>query len=251
MTGPDEENTLKRYYRRMGQAGSIRETNKVYYGFWTAFWRQINSRHAPVTAVLSAMVLVFFFAQVLVDSLFRDSILISLIGTILKPGYLKGVTAWLYINFPFVAWLSSPFLHKGIFHLLSNIALLAIFGKYVEPQIKTRYFILWFIVVTLVTKPIHAWISLQMTTKPNVAVYGISNFVFSLGFFSAIRLYCSNYKNEFEYAVWVIGILAVLTVGFNAMFAAWQGSISPVNPGHLVGGIFGMVIFAIVSSQGI
>jgi membrane associated rhomboid family serine protease len=250
MTGPDEENLLKRYYRLLGEAESMKETNKIFAEFLTSFWKQGSSPYAPVTAVLAALVLIFFGAQIAVDSLFRDGFLVSLISTLSEPDYLRGVTAWIFHEFPFLAWPLSPFLHKGILHFTANIALLALFGKYVEAQFKTRHFILWFIVITLVSKPVHAWISLQMSTKPDVAVYGISDFVFSLAFYSAIRLYYSKRKNEFEYVAWMIGILAVLIVSSNAVFAIWQGSVDPVNPGHFVGGLSGIAVFTMVYRQG-
>lgn len=243
MTGSDEENLLKRYYRLLGEAGSIREMNKIFAEFLTSFWQQGSSPYAPATAALAALVLIFFGFQIAVDSLFRGSFLVSLISALLEPGYLRGVTAWIFHEFPLLAWVLSPFLHKGILHFTANIALLTLFGKYVESHTNTRYFILWFIVVTLVSKPVHAWIALQMSTKPNVAVYGISDFVFSLAFYSAIRLYYSKHKNEFEYVAWMIGIFAVLMVGSNAAFAISQGSVDPVNPGHFVGGLSGIAVY--------
>lgn len=249
MTGSDEKNLLKRYYRLLGEAGSMQETNKVVAEFLTSSWQQGSSPYAPVTAVLAALVLIVFGAQIAVDSLFSGSFLVSLTSTLLEPGYLRGVTAWIFHHFPFLAWPLSPFLHKGILHFTANIALLALLGKYVEPQVKTRYFILWFIVITLMSKPAHAWISLQMSTKPNVAVYGISDFVFSLTFYSAIRLYYSKRKNEFEFVTWMIGMLAVLMVGSNAVFAIWQGSVEAVNPAHFVGGLSGIAVFFIVNRQ--
>lgn len=243
MSDSDENyDAVRRFWERTKDSENWSEWLQVFKESGNSFFQQATKLHAPVTAIMAGLVVVTFFLQIGVDTWFTDSAVISLLSSILEPGYLRAVTAWIFHQHPYVGWPLSPFLHKGIQHFSANLVLLALFGKYVEPRFKTRYFVLWFLAVTLVTKPVDAWISLQASSKEFVAVYGISDFVYSLSFFSVVTLWSTDYRKELQTVVLVIGLLSIVLVGLEISAGLLTGSVQAVNWSHLIGGILGIVV---------
>ena len=168
---------------------------------------------------------------------------------LIQPGSLRGLNAHFFLNYPMLAWSTSEFLHKGVKHFVANIALLALFGKIVEPRFRTRYYILWFFTVFLIVKPTDALISLSTSSKPHVAVYGISDFVYSLGSYSALTLLILENRDELEYLGLLVGFAALLHILLEIAQAVWLMSIQPINFSHLIGGVIGLFVFVIVHNR--
>lgn len=210
---------------------------------------QFKARKTPVTVVLIGLTTLVFLLQTLLYLLITETFPEGLFIVLTKRGALTGLTAWLFVNFPLPSWLLTEFLHKGIGHFIANITLLALFGKIVEPTFHTRRIIFWFLGVAIIVKPIDALITLSTITKSNVAVYGISDFVYSLTFYSVFDLGNANQRNELECLGLLVGGAAILQVSLHMVTAAVQLSIQPINPAHLLGGLLGIVVYGLVRLQ--
>lgn len=227
-------------------AETLKEWVSIYGDFFNAIPDQVRARDAPVTAVLILIAVTAFILQSVLYLHITESFPIGILVILTQRSALTGLTAHLFVNYPWMAWPLAEFLHKGVGHLIANITLLALFGKIIEPRFQTRHYLLWFIGVAIIVKPIDAIITLSSSPKTNVAVYGISDFVFSLGIFTVLTVYSSENGDELEYLGMLVGVAAIILTLAQATIAALQISIQPLNTAHLLGGLLGIVVFDIV-----
>lgn len=157
------------------------------------------------------------------------------------------MNAYIFINYPWLAWPLTEFLHRGIGHITANVFGLAIFGKIVEPLLKKRYYLIWFVGVAVISTPIHAYVELATSAEELVAVYGMSDFVYSLGFFSTIYLINQESRTELEYLAILVGLAGMVQIGIQLLQGLWILSIEPVNIGHLVGGLTGIIVYRCIA----
>jgi membrane associated rhomboid family serine protease len=225
------------------------ELSSAYFEFMKSLFYQLKTQQARITLILVSLTTLVFLLQSILYLYLTDSFLIGTLVILIQPGALQGLTNHLFLDFPWVAWPLSEFLHKGMRHFIGNVVLLTLFGKVLEPKFKTKHYILWFVSVALIVKPIDAYITLSTSTKSNVAVYGISDFVYSLGFFTVLDLATGEHRNELEYLALLIGVLAILQVGYHGVNAGMRATVEPINFAHLVGGILGLVVFGLVRYQ--
>lgn len=237
----DGYDALQKYWRQITQAESWREWLSANQEFISSLISQIKERHAPVTAALAGLTVAVFLIQTALY-LGATGILTGLIDIFSNQYSLRGLNAWIFLNIPVIPWIFSPFIHVGIPHFAANVALLMLYGKYVEPQFPRKYFILWFLLVTAVVKPVDAFISLATSPEPHAAVYGISDFVYSLSFFSALTLWSVDHRNELQSIALIVGVLSILSVVLDVAGAVLAGSVQPVNWAHLVGGLLGIAV---------
>lgn len=210
----------------------------------------LRARDAPVTAVLILITATVFTLQSVFHLYITESFPIGILIIFTQRSTLTGLTAYLFVNFPWIAWPLAEFLHKGVGHFITNIALLALFGKIIEPRFQTRHYILWFVGVAIIVKPIDALITLSTSPKTNVAVYGISDFVYSLGIYTVLTVYGSEHGNQLEYLGMLVGVSAIILILVRTTRAIFQMSIQPLNTAHLFGGLLGIVVFSIVRRHG-
>jgi len=247
MTDQDQQyDAISKWLTGVDEAETWKEWGNAYLEVAKSLLQHFNQQQAPVTGYLIGIVLIVFSLQSALFLYMTGSSTAGIIAILSQKGALRGVSAHIFLEFPWIAWPLAEFMHKGIAHLFGNIALLAILGKIVEPRFKRRYYILWFVAIAIIVKPIDAYISLSTSPKSNVAVYGISDFVYSLAVFSVFTLLNTDYRNELEYVALLVGGLAILLVNLNIVLAVIDASIDPVNPAHLLGGIIGGVVFGIV-----
>jgi len=247
MTQPENnKDAASKLLDQAKEAESWKEWTYAYLDSLKSISYQFRAQNAPVSTLLIGLTVFVFSIQAFLYLLFTDSITEGVLILLTQRGALTGLTAWLFVNYPLPSWLLTEFLHKGIGHFIANIALLALFGKIIEPKFQKSHFILWFIGLAIIVKPSHAIISLSNSSKSNVAVYGISDFVYSLAVFSVLSLLNTDYRNELEYVALLVGGAAVLQVSVHVVQAMIETSIDPVNPAHLLGGIAGGIVFGIV-----
>jgi len=244
-----DNDAATKFLNQAQKAETWKEWLNVYYESLKSVVYQFKAQKAPVTAGLVGITSLVFSLQAFLYLLITDTFPEGILIVLTNRGALTGLTAWLFVNFPSYSWFLTEFLHKGIGHFIANIALLALFGKTIEPKFQTRRFILWFLGVAIIVKPIDALITLSTSTKSNVAVYGISDFVYSLAFYSVFDLNNACQRTELEYLALLVGVAAILQVSLHMVTAAFQLSIQPINPAHLLGGMLGMVIYGLVRLQ--
>ncbi|QSW98177.1 rhomboid family intramembrane serine protease [Haloterrigena alkaliphila] len=228
------------------EAETWREWVSIYRDFFKAIPGQVRDRDAPVTAILILITITVFILQSVLYLYITESFPIGILVILTQRSALTGLTAYLFVDFPWIAWPLAEFLHKGVGHFVANIALLALFGKIIESRFQTRYYILWFVGVAIIVKPIDALITLSTSPKPNVAVYGISDFVYSLGIYTVMTVYSSEHGDEIEYLGMLVGVAAIIQILVQATTAVHHMSIQPLNTAHLFGGLLGIVVFGIV-----
>ncbi|MFB6301665.1 MAG: rhomboid family intramembrane serine protease [Haloferacaceae archaeon] len=164
---------------------------------------------------------------------------------------IEGVTAYLFLNYPLVAWPLSPFLHSGNPHFLANIAMLALTGIETQRHLSDRQYIGLFLVSAVVTGLAGAATMLPFADGP-VATYGISGFVFALATYLLVHLWLAHDEPVFtsegfnfdQHPLEIVGILlgvsVVLSVATDlgqALLNGFQG----MNGGHLGGAVLGIV----------
>lgn len=242
----EPRDAASKFLAQANEAETWREWVTIYRDFFKSIPDQVKAREAPVTAVLILITVTVFALQSVLHLYITESFPLGILVILTQRSALTGLTAYLFVNFPWIAWPLAEFLHKGVGHFIANIALLALFGKIIEPRFQTRHYILWFVGVAIVVKPIDALISLSTSPKPNVAVYGISDFVYSLGIYTVLTVYSSEHGDELEYLGMLVGVAAIILILVQAMRAVLQMSIQPLNTAHLFGGLLGIVVFGIV-----
>lgn len=250
MVDPDEyRDAASKYIAQANEAETWREWFFIFRDFFKTIPGQFRLRDTPVTAVLILITITVFTLQSVLHLYITESFPIGILVILTQPSTLTGLTAYLFLNFPWIAWPLAEFLHKGVGHFIANIALLALFGKIIEPRFQTRYYILWFVGVAIIVKPIDALITLSTSPKPNVAVYGISDFVYSLGIYTLMTAYSSERRDEIEYLGLLVGLAAIILILAQATRAVLHMSIQPLNTAHLIGGLLGVVVFGLVEAR--
>lgn len=246
MADPEEyRDAASKFLAQADEAETWREWVFIYWKFFKPIPDQIRARDAPVTSILILITVFIFTIQSVLHLYITESFPIGILVILTQRSALTGLSAYLFVNFPWIAWPLAEFLHKGVGHFIANIALLALFGKIIEPRFQTRYYILWFVGVAIIVNPIDALITLSTSPKPNVAVYGISDFVYSLGIYTVITVYSSKHRDELEYLGLLVGVAAIIQILVQATMAVLQMSIQPLNTAHLFGGLLGIVVFCL------
>lgn len=238
-----DEDARRVFVSALKNADSLTDTVSIYIGFIRAAIDQASERKAPYTKLLIFTTLAVFSIQIGLFFRVNQNPLGALVSLLTERGPLEGLNAWFFIHYPLMAWPLTEFIHRGLGHFLVNIGLLGLFGSYVEPGIRRRYYVLGFLLVVVTATPIHAWQQLLITTKPHVAVYGISDFVAALGLFSLLLIYGKAVRTELEYVALLLGVLIVSLTLFELIYAVLIWSLEPVNVGHLVGGLVGVIAF--------
>lgn len=244
----DNRDAASKFLAKANKAETWREKIFIFRDFFKVIPDQVRVRDAPVTAVLILIIICVFTLQSVLHLYITESFPIGMLVILTQPSALTGLTAYLFVNFPGIAWSLAEFLHKGVGHFIANIALLALFGKIIEPRFQTRYYILWFAGVAIIVKPIDALVTLSTSPKPKVAVYGISDFVYSLGIYTLLTVYSSEHGEEIEYLGLLVGLAAIIQIVVQATRAILHMSIQPLNIAHLFGGILGIVVFGLVEA---
>lgn len=240
------EDAAANFLAQAKDAENWKEWASIHRDFFKPIPDRFRSREARITVVLILITATVFTLQALLHLYITESFLIGILVILTQPSSLTGLNAYLFVNIPWAACPLAEFLHKGIRHFIANIALLGLFGKIIEPRFQTRHYILWFVGVAIIVKPIDALITLSTSPKPNVAVYGISDFVYSLAIYTVLTVYSSEHGDELEYLGMLVGVAAIIHVLVQAMIAVLQGSIQPVNTAHLLGGLLGIAVYGIV-----
>lgn len=238
-----DEDARCEFVSALKNADSLTYSVSIYTGFIRAAIDEASERKAPFTKLLIFITLAVFSVQIGLFFRVNQNPLGSIVTLLTERGALEGLNAWFFIHHPSIAWPLTEFIHRGLGHFLVNVGLLALFGSYVEPGIRRRYYVLWFLLVVVTATPIHALQQMLITTKPYVAVYGISDFVAALGLFSLLWIYGKAVRTELEYVALLLGGLIVLQTLIELINAVLIWSLEPVNVGHLVGGLVGVIAF--------
>jgi membrane associated rhomboid family serine protease len=163
----------------------------------------------------------------------------------------RGVTAYLFLNYPLVAWPLSPFLHSGTPHFLANVVVLALTGIEAQRHLSDRQYVGLFLVTAVVTATVGAATMLPFTDGP-VASYGISGFVFALATYLLVHLPMAHDEPVFtpagfnfdrhplEVVGLLLGVSVVLLVSIDVGGALLNG-FRGVNGGHLGGAVVGIL----------
>ncbi len=133
------------------------------------YTEDLRNRHSPITNKVILAICLVFLAQELAAVYFGASI--------------PGVTFYFFLHYPVPAWLLTFFLHQGVMHFLTNVALIGFVGRVVEPTFSKRGYLL-FLVGTMVLSALGAYaVKAPFTAKP-VAAYGASGFGYALAAYS-------------------------------------------------------------------
>ena len=232
MADPTSTDAGRELYSRLRESQSFGETIKAYEGFLRRGLGQLSIQRAPVTQTLVYLTIAVFTIQVWFYS--RVS------------GASEGLNVWFFLNYPQIAWPLTEFIHRGLGHFIANVLFLIILGRIVEPEFRSRYFVLWFLGVGLIATPVHAIVQLSISPKPFVAVSGISEFISALGVFVLLSFFHLNQKTELWYLGFLIGASAAIDEAISLIWAFWTWSMGPLNIGHTVGAILGLVVFLTV-----
>lgn len=161
----------------------------------------------------------------------------------------QGVTAYLFVRYPVVAWPLSPFLHAGSVHVLANVVVLAPTGIEAQRHLTDRQYAGLFVVTAAVTALLAAATLLPFTDGP-VASYGISGFVFALATYLLVHLRNAHPEPLFtsegvpldrhplELLGALLGVSVLLLVAADVGLALADG-LRGVNGGHLGGALVG------------
>jgi len=133
---------------------------------------EIPSRHAPLLtwAIVAANVAVFAWQLTLSEDQARQ--LFYLFGIV--PARFSDAAWAARVGFPGgggLAFLTSMFLHGGLFHLASNMWSLWIFGDNVEDRMGRLRFLVFYLVCGLVAGGLHWWTN-PTSTVPTVGASG-------------------------------------------------------------------------------
>lgn len=143
MTEPKENyDAASKLLNQASEAETWKEWTYAYLESLKSLLPQFKAQEAPVTTVLVGLTVLVFTLQAFLYLLITGSFPEGILVLLTQRSELTGLTAWLFVNLPIPSWLLTEFLHKGIGHFIANIALLALFGKIVEPKLQTRHFIL-------------------------------------------------------------------------------------------------------------
>lgn len=169
----------------------------------------------------------------------------------------EGVTSYLFLEYPVVAWPLSMFLHNGNAHFLANVVFLIVTGIEAQRHLSNGQYLALFLVSAVVTPALGAAANIPFTDKP-VGVWGISGFVFALATYLLVHLYVAHdepflteegfniRRNPFEVAGILLGVSVVLLVSFDVGQALLNGG-RGVNGGHLggsvIGSLFGYIMY--------
>lgn len=215
---------------------------------WDAI-RQFRSKSAPVTRALVWLTIAVFGFQTLAFVRVRPDGVSALTGMLTQEAALVPLNTALFLTFPGPAWLFSPFIHKGLGHVASNLLLLAVFGRLVEPRLRSGRYLAWFVLAELTITPVFAYVKLATNPEPHVAVYGISGFMVSLAVYVALILN-REWETELDLLGVILGIAVTVAVLYHVLEALWIGSIEPLNVAHVGGAVFGALVYLIGSRVG-
>jgi membrane associated rhomboid family serine protease len=243
-TSPD---ALTRLLSRARDASTGAELTDAYVDFGKSVVVQFSQIEAPVTRYIIWVALTVFAVLSSFYIQIQDNWMLGVLTVLTDLNALRGLNAYFFINYHWLAWPLTEFLHRGIGHVAANVFGLAILGKIVEPLIKKRYYLLWFVGVAVIATPIHAYVELVTSTEELVAVYGMSDFVYSLRFFSTIYLIRQESRTELEYLAILVGLTGIVQIVIQLLQGLWILSIEPVNIGHLVGGLTGIIVYRYIA----
>lgn len=142
------------------------EWTEAYFDFGRSFLTQFKEQEAPITSYLIGLTALVFSIQTVLYLIAVDNLSTGVLTILLDRNVFLGLNAYYFLNNTWVAWPLSEFIHRGIGHFISNIAILALFGKILEPKFRTRHYITWFVSVAIITTSIHAYIELANSLKP-------------------------------------------------------------------------------------
>lgn len=163
----------------------------------------------------------------------------------------QGVTVYLFLAYPAVAWPLSPFLHSGNPHFLANVGMLVLTGIEAQRHLSNRQYVGLFLVSAVVTAIVGAATMLPFADGP-VASYGISGFVFALATYLLVHLSLAhdvpvvtpegfNFdRHPLEILGILLGVSVVLLVSIDVGQALLNG-FRGVNGGHLGGAVVGVL----------
>lgn len=147
-------------------------------------------------------------------------------GAFFQHGELAGV----YIaDGQFWRMLTSAFLHNDLWHLLSNMLVLFLFGPFVERALGTFRFI-----AAYVTSAIVASAFVYVLTSPYVATIGASGAVF--GLFGMALMLLLRAKEDVRTLLVLLAINAVIS--FTNASISWQGHLGGFIAGVVLGAAF-------------
>lgn len=169
----------------------------------------------------------------------------QLLGTLATGApSVEALTAFLYLRGGDSVYLLSLFLHRGVPHFLSNVAVLLALAPQERHFTETGY---WAFVATAAVVSLGTGyaILLAYSPQPNVAFYGISGLGYALAGFALVR--GVRYRHdiaEIDVVAAVLGVSSVVEVTANLLFTLPHAPVL-VNGGHLSGLVFGLLVGAI------
>lgn len=190
--------------------------------------RQYRAAHTQTTLTLSFVTTVVFLLQV------AGAALTGLPSV-------RAFTALLYLEGGSAVYLLSLFLHRGPFHLLSNLLVLVVLAPQERHFSPGGY---WAFVATAATASLAAGylVLLQFSPEPNVAFYGISGLGYALGGFALARgLRFRHALTELDTLAAVVGVTSLLDVAWNLAVALPDAPLA-VNGGHFTGLVVGLLV---------
>lgn len=197
--------------------------------------RQYRNRPSPYTRLLILGVsLIFLLELAVVHFLDAPSV--------------KVLMDYLFIHYPLSMWVLAPFLHRGVGHFAANVGILWLLLP-AESYLSDRSYGGLFFGAGVFSTYFGGWYLLMYGSKPNVAFYGISGFVYGLAGFALLYTVFSNRSwKDADWITFSIGLSALIVVGIDLLTAI--GSPLALNPGHLFGFAFGITVWTAVSVVG-
>jgi membrane associated rhomboid family serine protease len=202
-----------------------------------AFAVDVRDRESPVTAVVVVTVVAVFCVQALTASRLGASIWV--------------VTGSVFVEEPVLAWLLSPFLHRDLSHLVANVVVLALVGRVVEREFRTREYVA-FLLAAGVLAGLGGYLSKALFSAAPVTAYGASGLAYAVAGY-ALRLPFTGATSvrsgldpmrvieattPAERVAAVFGVAAVATVAIDVATGPYLG-VDWLNGAHLVGLLVG------------
>lgn len=209
------------------------------------FRTDLACRESPVTHWVVLLICLVFLTQEIAAITLNSSIL--------------GVTSYLFLEYPMIAWPLSFFLHKGVNHFFANIILIGFCGHLAESSFSKRSY-LTFLVGAIVLTILAAYAVKAPFTSQPIAVYGASGFGFAIAAYSLSYIFTGQghplkalipqniHSNVVlsERIAALLGVSAIITAVVDVVTGPYL-TVHWFNGAHVAGAFLGILVAALSS----